>query len=179
MARLQSEVGPKDVLFWGAKILQKIQLRNFPIYIYIYIYWTLWVRKNPAKSRQISVKISPHKLKLLTGELLQGHRDIKFVKIPKTNNGSKTPRSATLAGNDTIPPKIDAVIRNLVWEYWRYAVATFGSETRFGGGELSYLQLELLCLQLSFFAGSPLRHLIDALPTVSRKAPIVSKFLKL
>ena len=50
-------------------------------------------------------------------------------------------------------------------------------------GKLFYLQLELFCLQLSFFAYSPLRPLLDALshckqkstPTVSRKAKTASK----
>ena len=50
-------------------------------------------------------------------------------------------------------------------------------------GKLFYFQLELFCLQLSFFTYSPLRPLLDALShckqksssTVSRKAKIVSK----
>ena len=46
-------------------------------------------------------------------------------------------------------------------------------------GKLFYSQLELFCLQLSFFAYSPERLLLDALfPTVSKKAPIVSKEAK-
>ena len=59
-------------------------------------------------------------------------------------------------------------------------------------GKLFYLQLELFCLQLSFFAYSPLRPLLDALchckqksfnceqktKIVSKKAAIVSKELK-
>ena len=55
--------------------------------------------------------------------------------------------------------------------------------------KLYYLQLELFCLQLSFFAYSPLRRLFDALshckqksfnrknekgPTANRKAKIVN-----
>ena len=60
------------------------------------------------------------------------------------------------------------------------------------GGKLFYLQSELFYLQLSFFAYSPLRPLLDALftaskkssnckqkaKTVSKKAPTVSKKLK-
>ena len=53
-------------------------------------------------------------------------------------------------------------------------------------GEAFYLQLELFCLQLSFFAYSPLRRLLDALShckckakTVSEKAPTVSKKAKI
>ena len=38
-----------------------------------------------------------------------------------------------------------------------------------GGGKLFYLQLELLCLQLSFFARSPLRPLSDALSHCEQK----------
>ena len=46
------------------------------------------------------------------------------------------------------------------------------------GGTLFYLQLEFFCLQLSFFAYSPLRPLLDVLTTVSKKAPIVSQKAK-
>ena len=56
-----------------------------------------------------------------------------------------------------------------------------------GGGGFFYLQLELFCLQLSFFAYSPLRPLLDALSpivskegkTVSKKAPTVSRKAKM
>ena len=51
------------------------------------------------------------------------------------------------------------------------------------GGKLFYLQLELFCLQLSFFAYSPLRPLLDALSHCkqksSKKAKIVSKKAKI
>ena len=60
-------------------------------------------------------------------------------------------------------------------------------------GKLFYLQLELFCLQLSFFAYSPFRPLSDALShckqksfnckqkakIVSKKAPTVSKKAKI
>ena len=46
------------------------------------------------------------------------------------------------------------------------------------GGSFFYLQLELLCLQLSFFANSPLRPLLDALSHCKQKAPTVSKITK-
>ena len=56
------------------------------------------------------------------------------------------------------------------------------SPQKWGGGKLFDLQLELCYLQLSFFAYSRLRPLLDALshckqkaPTVSRKVRIVSK----
>ena len=39
----------------------------------------------------------------------------------------------------------------------------------FSRGKLFYLQLELLCLQLSFFAYSPLRPLLDALSHCKQK----------
>ena len=45
-------------------------------------------------------------------------------------------------------------------------------------GKLFDLQLELFRLQLSFLADSPLRPLLDALSTVSKKAPTVSKKAK-
>ena len=48
----------------------------------------------------------------------------------------------------------------------------------FSWGKLFYLQLELFCLQLSFFAYSPLRPLLTHFPTASKKAPIVSKEAK-
>ena len=41
------------------------------------------------------------------------------------------------------------------------------------------LQLELFCLQLSFFAYSPLRPLLDALSHCKQKPPIVSKKAKI
>ena len=47
------------------------------------------------------------------------------------------------------------------------------------GGKFFYLQLELFCLQLSFFAYSPLRPLLDALSHCKQKAPTVSRKLKL
>ena len=50
-----------------------------------------------------------------------------------------------------------------------------GGVQKFYGGKLFYLQLELFHLQLSFFAHSPLRRSLDALPTVSKKAPTVSE----
>ena len=46
-----------------------------------------------------------------------------------------------------------------------------------GGGQLFYLQLEFFCVQLSFFAYGPLRPLLDTLPSVSKKAPTVSKIM--
>ena len=46
------------------------------------------------------------------------------------------------------------------------------------GGKLVYLQLELFCLQLSFFAYSPLRPLLDALSHCKQKAPTVSREAK-
>ena len=45
-------------------------------------------------------------------------------------------------------------------------------------GKLVYLQLELFCLQVSFFAYSPLRPLLDALSHCKQKAPTVSKKAK-
>ena len=46
-------------------------------------------------------------------------------------------------------------------------------------GKLFYLQLELFFSQLSFFAYSPLRPLLDMhFPSVSKKAPTVSKEAK-
>ena len=49
-----------------------------------------------------------------------------------------------------------------------------------GPGGLFYLQLELFCLQLSFFAYSSLRPLLDALSHCKqKKAPIVSKEAKI
>ena len=45
-------------------------------------------------------------------------------------------------------------------------------------GELFYLWLELFCLQLSFFAYSPLRPLLDALSHCKQKSPTVSKRAK-
>ena len=45
-------------------------------------------------------------------------------------------------------------------------------------GKLFYLQLELFCLQLSSFAYSPLRPLLDALSHCKQKAPTVSKEAK-
>ena len=46
-------------------------------------------------------------------------------------------------------------------------------------GKLFYLQLELFCLQLSFFAYSPLRPLLETLSHCKQKAPTVSKQPKL
>ena len=45
-------------------------------------------------------------------------------------------------------------------------------------GKLFYLQLELLCLQLSFFAWSSSRPFSDDFPTASKKAPTVSEKAK-
>ena len=45
-------------------------------------------------------------------------------------------------------------------------------------GKLFYLQLELFCLQFSFFAYGPLRPLLDALSHCEQKAPTVSKKAK-
>ena len=42
------------------------------------------------------------------------------------------------------------------------------------GGKLFYWQLELFCLQLSFFAYSPLRPFLEALSHCKQKAPTVS-----
>ena len=56
-----------------------------------------------------------------------------------------------------------------------------GVPPTFAWGKLFDLQLELFCLQLSFFAYSPLRPLVDALshsktaPAVSEKGKAVSK----
>ena len=47
------------------------------------------------------------------------------------------------------------------------------------GGKLFYLQFELFCLQLSFFAYSSLRPLLDALSHCKQKAPILSKKAKI
>ena len=47
-----------------------------------------------------------------------------------------------------------------------------------GGGKLFYLQLESFCYLLSFFAYSLLRPLLH-FPTVSKKAPIVSRKAKI
>ena len=47
------------------------------------------------------------------------------------------------------------------------------------GGNLLFLQLELCCLQLSFFAYSPLRPLLEALSHCKQKTPTVSETLKL
>ena len=49
---------------------------------------------------------------------------------------------------------------------------------KFSREKLFYLQLELSCLQLSFFVYSPLRPLLDALSHRKQKAPTVSKEAK-
>ena len=43
------------------------------------------------------------------------------------------------------------------------------------GGKLFHIQLEFLCLQLSFFAYSPLRPVLDALSHCKQKTPLVGK----
>ena len=51
---------------------------------------------------------------------------------------------------------------------WLKAQLTKGGAS--AGGKLFYLQLELFCLQLSFFAYSPLRLLLEALSHCKQKS---------
>ena len=68
---------------------------------------------------------------------------------------------------------------NVVLENWelgdvqmRLGLRSPKSQGPLGIGEVFYLQLELFCLQLSFFAYSLLRCFLDALPTVSKEVQL-------